>query len=447
MLVQAAALALVAWADTFALWAVAAVLLGAGTALVYPTLLAACRRRRAIPPGGPAPSASTGYGATAGSPSAPCSPASWPTHTASGRRLGRRRAHRRQRARGRRPDVRDAPDRGHTDPLRRRGVHDRAVHPRPTGTAAAQQAIRRAVTVPPANLLREARRQKGLPEVPVPRWLCSTRTATSSATSPRPVAAPPPRLGLLPHRHVGHRLDGIDVGVVGHGRRRTVRSPGRRATRRLRRALVISVTSAGHSRRWRAAVLPLIRPAWRDEGTSAHYQPPPPWSHLQAHLAQRLTDAFSGLPEPVPRGPVLDHRRALPGDRTAIAAAEAEASCVSRWKPRPSTRYAARAARRRVPGAHHEHHGDRRRRLREGHGQRRTRCTRRCSGASAVALAGPPPRPRDDGRVMPARGAHRTDACAPPPDRPAARSLRPPRCASAPTKPLVRLLGCTRHQP
>jgi MFS family permease len=41
MLVQAAALALVAWADTFALWAIAAVLLGAGTALVYPTLLAA----------------------------------------------------------------------------------------------------------------------------------------------------------------------------------------------------------------------------------------------------------------------------------------------------------------------------------------------------------------------------------------------------------------------
>jgi len=41
MLVQAAALALVAWADSFALWAVAAVLLGAGTALVYPTLLAA----------------------------------------------------------------------------------------------------------------------------------------------------------------------------------------------------------------------------------------------------------------------------------------------------------------------------------------------------------------------------------------------------------------------
>jgi MFS family permease len=40
MLVQAAALTLVAVADTFALWLVAAVFLGIGTAMVYPTLLA-----------------------------------------------------------------------------------------------------------------------------------------------------------------------------------------------------------------------------------------------------------------------------------------------------------------------------------------------------------------------------------------------------------------------
>ena len=40
MLLQAAALALVAVGDSFAVWAVAAVLLGAGTAMVYPTLLA-----------------------------------------------------------------------------------------------------------------------------------------------------------------------------------------------------------------------------------------------------------------------------------------------------------------------------------------------------------------------------------------------------------------------
>ena len=41
MLLQALALALIALADTFPVWAVAAVLLGAGTAMVYPTLLAA----------------------------------------------------------------------------------------------------------------------------------------------------------------------------------------------------------------------------------------------------------------------------------------------------------------------------------------------------------------------------------------------------------------------
>ncbi len=40
MWLQALALALIAFVDSFALWAVAAILLGAGTAMVYPTLLA-----------------------------------------------------------------------------------------------------------------------------------------------------------------------------------------------------------------------------------------------------------------------------------------------------------------------------------------------------------------------------------------------------------------------
>jgi MFS family permease len=40
MLTQAAALAVIAAAHTFSIWAIAAMLLGAGTAMVYPTLLA-----------------------------------------------------------------------------------------------------------------------------------------------------------------------------------------------------------------------------------------------------------------------------------------------------------------------------------------------------------------------------------------------------------------------
>jgi MFS family permease len=41
MLVQAAAIALIAATEGFGIWAAGAVLLGAGTAMVYPTLLAA----------------------------------------------------------------------------------------------------------------------------------------------------------------------------------------------------------------------------------------------------------------------------------------------------------------------------------------------------------------------------------------------------------------------
>lgn len=40
MLLQAAALAVIALAETFTVWLLAAVLLGVGTAMVYPTLLA-----------------------------------------------------------------------------------------------------------------------------------------------------------------------------------------------------------------------------------------------------------------------------------------------------------------------------------------------------------------------------------------------------------------------
>lgn len=71
MLVQAAALAMIAAGQGFGIWLAAAVLFGAGTAMVYPTLLAAigdvahpqCRARSV--------GVSTVYGATADSPSGP----------------------------------------------------------------------------------------------------------------------------------------------------------------------------------------------------------------------------------------------------------------------------------------------------------------------------------------------------------------------------------------
>lgn len=65
--------------------------------------------------------------------------------------------------------------------------------------------------------------------------------------------------------------------------------------------------------------------AWRDEGTSAHYRPPAPWSHLPADLANQLIDAFSGLSKPVLVGPSWTTDAPYRETRTAIAAAEAEA--------------------------------------------------------------------------------------------------------------------------
>jgi MFS family permease len=82
ILVQAAALALVAAGTSSGTWLAAAILLGAGTAMVYPILLAAIGdvahplwRARSV--------GFTGSGATAGSPPGPCSQASSPTPTAS----------------------------------------------------------------------------------------------------------------------------------------------------------------------------------------------------------------------------------------------------------------------------------------------------------------------------------------------------------------------------
>ena len=71
MLIQAAALALVAGSTSYSPWIVAAVLLGLGTAMVYPTLLAAIGMWHTRC-GGPARSVSTGCGVMPGSPSARC---------------------------------------------------------------------------------------------------------------------------------------------------------------------------------------------------------------------------------------------------------------------------------------------------------------------------------------------------------------------------------------
>ena len=88
--------------------------------------------------------------------------------------------------------------------------------------------------------------------------------------------------------------------------------------------LVISVTSAGR-------ILPigdppyfvLIERAWRDEGTSMHYLQPSQWVELRPELSRRLAGRFDELGEPLLRGASWTTDAPFRETPSAIAAAEA----------------------------------------------------------------------------------------------------------------------------
>lgn len=200
----------------------------------------------------------------------------------------------------------------------------------------------------PADLLRGARRQKGLPDTAVPA-----------------VALLDPDGDIVRHladsgrgrRHPGWacfhtemwtvELDGIDIGVVG----RAVGAPFAVLVAEQLAAsgadLVISVTSAGQIAPLQG--LPcfvLIDRALRDEGTSAHYLPPARWSSLDDQLGKRLTEALERLPEPVRTGTAWTTDAPYRETAAAIAAARAEGiTCV---EMEAAALYAYGAARRRA---------------------------------------------------------------------------------------------------
>jgi len=183
----------------------------------------------------------------------------------------------------------------------------------------------------PANLLREARRQRRLPEVVVP-----------------PVALLDPDGDIARHlaasgrgrRHPGWAcyhtemwtvdLDGVEVGVVGVavGAPFAVLVAEQLAVSGA--ALVVSVTSAGQiGPIERLPCFVLIDRALRDEGTSSHYQPPARWSYLDEKIRARLGPAFDGLAEPVLTGASWTTDAPYRETELAIAAAaSAGARCV-----------------------------------------------------------------------------------------------------------------------
>ncbi len=153
----------------------------------------------------------------------------------------------------------------------------------------------------PANLLREARRQKNLSDDRVPR-VClldpdgdiTTYLETSGNA----------------HKHPGWacyhtdmwvtEVSGALVGVVG----RAVGAPFAVLVAEQLFAsgaeLVISITSAGQLKSLaQPPYFVLIDAALRDEGTSLHYRPPGMWSRMPGHLRQSLASTLVKLEEPV----------------------------------------------------------------------------------------------------------------------------------------------------
>lgn len=150
----------------------------------------------------------------------------------------------------------------------------------------------------PANLLREARRQKGLPVGDVPD-ICVLDPDGDLFRYLRDCGARPnPNWACYHTELYDLDADGASVGVVGCavGASFAVLVAEQMFASGCR--LLMSVTSAGQIV---AAGQPpyfvLIDRALRDEGTSDHYLPPAPYAHGRADL---LSIVEAGLPDSIP---------------------------------------------------------------------------------------------------------------------------------------------------
>lgn len=156
----------------------------------------------------------------------------------------------------------------------------------------------------PESLLREARRQKGLPDLPVP-GICLLDPDGDILRALRAAGRT--------HRHPGWAcyhselhvfdLDGTEVGIVpcAVGAPYAVLVAEQLFASGCR--LLVSITSAGQI----ADLGPppyyiLIDRALRDEGTSYHYLPPGRWSEAAPERLAALDGAFEGAAQPVHRG-------------------------------------------------------------------------------------------------------------------------------------------------
>jgi uridine phosphorylase len=156
----------------------------------------------------------------------------------------------------------------------------------------------------PENLLREARRQKGLAETPVPE-VCVLDPDGDMVRRLRSADRTWQDCAWACYHTDLYRLTegGLELGLVGCA----VGAPFAVLVAEQLFAsgcrLLISITSAGRlAERRPPPYFVLIERALRDEGTSYHYLPPTEFSHADPKLLEAMTGAFANVRVPVERG-------------------------------------------------------------------------------------------------------------------------------------------------
>src|SRR6266545_2445219 len=153
----------------------------------------------------------------------------------------------------------------------------------------------------PKNLLREARRQKSIPEGTVPK-ICIldpdgdiVQNLVSSD-----LAQPNPYWACYHTRMYDFTRRGIEFGIVGNAVGASFAVLVAEEMFACGCELLISMTSAGQIvSKGSPPYFVLIEKALRDEGTSYHYLPPSAFSTINATLMECLTSAFENSRPPV----------------------------------------------------------------------------------------------------------------------------------------------------
>jgi purine-nucleoside phosphorylase len=156
----------------------------------------------------------------------------------------------------------------------------------------------------PENMLREARRQKNIPEGQLPAIcildpdgdILSNLLATNRATIN-------PYWACYHTELFNFTYEGIEFGIIGCAVGASFAVLIAEELFASGCQLLISVTSSGLiSSKQKTPFFVLIERAMRDEGTSYHYIPPSDFSYINSELLAMLEDTFLELTVPVSKG-------------------------------------------------------------------------------------------------------------------------------------------------